>query len=396
MYARRLVYGMMMTGAVLLAGCTQEDVTTEVTPSTGVAIAFDCNVAEDGGWTTTRAGEAGVSVTRAGEAGVSVTRDEEAGLSVTRAGKTGEFSGTNDLLHLTGFGLFAGHYDPTAAEGEEGKIDLMYNQEVKYNFLADDRDNGYWSYYPLKYWPNDLGETNQFFFSAYAPYVETGSGVTGITAISDKTVNDPYIDYTIATNLEDFVDLLWDAEVVKGQKRPMRLTMHHALARLAITVKVADAVDLTGKKVLIEEVKLKGHMATNGRLMVNTPGETPRWTNVVVTEAPAEPRTITIDDKGSGWGIVDNDVRYISDLPVQWQPKGLTVESRTANVLSSDGHQAYIYLIPQDDLELEASVKYWVIDGDGPATKSMKTEKVTIPHIVGNTPYNLNIIIKQL
>ena len=408
MNAREKFYGIMvMAGALLLAGCSQEDATTEVAALAPVAIAFDFSADSN------TAGDSDTATDNTGDMAV-----------MTRAGQTDFFSTTNDLLHRTGFGLFAGHLNE--AKTAAASLDFMYNQEVRYTFLADDDNdkvddpthpygNGYWSYYPLKYWPNNPDDINRLFFCAYAPYVETADGTTtGITAISANSVADPYIEYTWADKPEDTVDLLWgcwqatdddDATTLLNLRlSPVKMKMRHALARIAVSVRVDNLPADT--KVLLKSITLSGTMTLTARLRLNTTGETPRWDD----QADTDERTITIGndpDNTDSYGLLDNSVRYIEGLPYSWQPDGAQADPDAGddddgngytNALSYDGHQAYVYLIPQDNLSLQCKVAYNVMT-PSTTTPGVKTTEDAVAidglsPLEGNKTYHLKLTLK--
>ena len=152
---------------------------------------------------------------------------------VTRAGAEGSITTTSLQTGShkdAGFGVFAyytgaktynqaQYKDGGSAVADENKLvpNFMYNQQVKY--ISSD-----WKYSPIKYWPNEVQNgavdnqsipaksdgTNggKVSFFAYAPYVESGSGSYGITAITGAdTKGDPKITYTLDNT--HFVDLLW-------------------------------------------------------------------------------------------------------------------------------------------------------------------------------------------
>lgn len=405
MFVREKFYGIMVMGAVLLAGCSQEDATTEVTTPTPVAIAFDFSADNN-------------------TAGNTCTATDKGCMAVmTRAGQTDFFSTTNDLLHRTGFGLFAGHLN--AEKTAAASLDFMYNQEVRYTFLADDDNdkvddpvnpygNGYWSYYPLKYWPNNPDDINRLFFCAYAPFVETADGTTtGITAISANSVAEPYIEYTWADKPEDTVDLLWgccqmddDETLLDKRLSPVRMEMHHALARIAVSVRVDNLPADT--KVLVRRITLSGTMTQKARLLLNTTGDTPQWEDLV--PAATDNRTIIIDNdpaNTSSYGLLDNSVRYIEGLPYSWQPAGAQADPDSSdpddgngytNALSYDGHPTYVYLIPQESLELQCRVAYCVMTTSS-TTPGVKTTDGGVAidglsRLEGNKTYHLKLTLK--
>lgn len=143
----------------------------------------------------------------------------------TRAGYAGDISSTT--LQTTGFGVFAyntgasdygatGHSTmATTGETPNWAPNFMWNQQVTYS-------SG-WVYTPLKYWPNGIdtdgaseATVQKLSFFAYAPYVASGSGETGITALSANNVNgDPKVTYALSGSGND-VDLLWGTTSTNG------------------------------------------------------------------------------------------------------------------------------------------------------------------------------------
>ena len=391
MNARAIIYNLMIIGAMLLAGCSHDDVTIDITPSEPVAISFMPTLSP-----TLAEGE---ETTRAGQPGVMNSED----------------------LRTTGFGVFA-------SLNENKTPDMMFNQEVKFTFVGDidkpDPDDplkGYWSYQPLKYWPTGLTSTSNFYISAYAPYQNlpidpSGTGIIGISANNEA----PYIDYRRCEKPDEMVDLLWyydkpssipaaTSDLAAGTQK---IEMRHALARLEINVALATA-PASGTKVLIEKITLKGEMAKEGRLSLSTQKtaiETvienevardvtryyPIWTNQTY-----EDRTITIkNNEDDSYGIIDSQVRYIDGLPYAWQPAGLTTTLQ--NALSTGDRKGYIYLIPQDKQELKVKVKYHIVTTTSDVTKSSIESTVRIPNpteddpnpkLRGNIPYALNITL---
>jgi hypothetical protein len=143
----------------------------------------------------------------------------------TRTGQVGDM--TTAILQETGFGVFAyntgssdygatGHSTmATTGDTPNWAPNFMWNQEVRYS-------SG-WVYTPLKYWPNGI-DTNgasqatvqKLSFFAYAPYVASGSGESGITALSaNNDAGDPKVTYALSGSGND-VDLLWGTTSTNG------------------------------------------------------------------------------------------------------------------------------------------------------------------------------------
>ena len=179
----------------------------------------------------------------AGEAEVAVTFAPSVGAAGdTRAAQSsGESTGemTTDKLKETAFGVFAFYSEDKTYEeyrkSEEPKnnqkdepFNFMFNQQVRWS-------NTYWTYEPLKYWPNDNQpadnqgatgsvEHSYLSFFAYAPYTENTvpeeSGSTtpiekGSIAVTRNTeaTGTTYIDYRMSDTypgiFDENIDLLW-------------------------------------------------------------------------------------------------------------------------------------------------------------------------------------------
>lgn len=393
------IYGMMMGAMLLMMGCSAEDVTKEVAPEEAIAISFGCNYEDD---------------------------EEE---NITRAGYKGVMN-TEDL-YTTGFGAMASVTAGTVVP-YDNKPNLMYNQEVEYTFVGD-MDNpltGYWSYQPVKYWPNDL---THCYISAYAPYQElpiadpeTTTGIYGLSTNSEA----PYVDYRRCDNPQNVVDLLWYYEepgnIPAAGKLAMK--MRHALARLELKVALA-AAPASGTKVLIEKITLTGKMAKTGRLSLcsqttvieneGTEDEVtkyyPVWSNQVFDKDAGNNdkdhiiQIKNIDNDPVSYGIIDSQIRYIPEMPYAWQPEGLKVYDAEVkgknylNALSTGDRTGYIYLIPQDELELNINVKYHKITSDGVDTEGEKSidaspdpTPISISPLYGNKTYTLTIRLSEI
>ena len=384
----------MMVGMMLLmAGCSTDDVVRETTSAQGIAISFNCNYDNEEENETRTADHDATGITRTGQQGAMNTED----------------------LYATGFGVMASVTAGNAAP-YDNKPNLMYNQAVKYTFVGD-MDNpltGYWSYQPVKYWPTDL---EHCYISAYAPYQElpiadpeTTTGIYGLSTNSKA----PYVDYRRCEKPNEVVDLMWyykdfgESELIPAAGT-LKMKMHHALARLEIKVAMASA-PASGTKMLIENITLTGQMAKTGRLHLyeqKTEGSGnnikyyPVWSNQTYDLDHTIEITNKDNDAGS-YGIIDSQVRYIKGLPYAWQPEGLSTTAQ--NALSTGDRQGYVYLIPQDELNLTVTVKYHqMTEGSDKKTTTSSTlripkptEEVPNPPLKGNTTYTLNVTLKEI
>ena len=374
---------------LLMTGCSADDAVMEkvTAPEGGVAISFCCNYDDNE-----------TPITRAGYEGTMNTED----------------------LRTTGFGAMAS-VTAGAPPTYDNVPNLMYNQEVEYTLVGDliDPKKGIWSYSPTKYWPNNL---EHCYISAYAPYVEPSdleglpADETGIYGISANNVA-PYIDYRRCEKPGKQVDLLWyyeepsaiPAATALNEAGTLAMKMRHALARLDI--KVALAAEPGTTKVLIEEITLTGNMAKTGRLSlcsqdVDDSGVEPKyypiWTDQTYDDHTFQIKNITKEESDDpetfeSYGIIESQVRYIPNLPHGWQPAGLSTTPQDA--LNTGDRKGYVYLIPQDELELTIKVKYHKMtelsDETGTKTTTVTPTSIANP-LKGNKTYTLNLTLSGI
>jgi len=218
---------------------------------------------------------------------------------ITRAGHTGDL-GVSSYYNLTsagvGFGIFA-YYTDNLEYSSTTIPNFMYNQQVTWS-------SSKWNYSPIKYWPNEYGNTassddiDKVSFFAYAPYVDvtastgqvTGDKTYGITQLSRNTATgDPIVKYiTRASGSDHGVDLLWAVNNTNGlpylnQTRTaettnddkIQFTFNHALAKIGAMIRAGDDfVDYDGSaaanktKIYVRSVTITG-FATKGALNLN-------------------------------------------------------------------------------------------------------------------------------
>lgn len=250
-------------------------------------------------------------------------------------------SGQADVMTLTklrnseadggGFGVFG--YYTNNNEYEQSRIpDFMYNQSVFWN-------GTYWEYEPVKYWPNEYGnsansdDNDKVSFFAYAPYVKvsaaTGKVVKvnstddqwGITGMSRNTVSgDPLVKYIANFETGKNVDLLWGVcddpqwSLVQGGtiqqvnegvpglpwlnvERPriantqsattdnqrLKFTFKHALAQLSVNVDAfvdgynAGNALAGGTKIYVRQISFTGFAMKGALNLNNTDPNTALW-----------------------------------------------------------------------------------------------------------------------
>lgn len=292
--------------------------------------------------------------------------------AATRAGVAGVMT-TQRLKDTDGFGVFS-FYQNDADYASTLAPNFMYNEHVSWS--------GGWTYSPLKYWPNETDNDSQtppadaadddvdkLSFFAYAPYVNSGSGTTGITAISaNDATGDPTVTWAYSANPDNNVDLLWGVapagfsytnvsgsttsvpvgmpltDLVKPDKdQKVKFLFQHALSRIGLSVVSAidqiAAGDDGGKyntdetRVLIDDVKIWGNFGSDGTLnLKNTKANVANWTTVTrtatsvgspsftidatgaATSAPLAPNLIYEASKITGTGTIQNDPSKFAEL----------------------------------------------------------------------------------
>ena len=156
----------------------------------------------------------------------SVAFDAYTGRAATRAGWAGSLTTTQLKEAATpGFGVF-GYYTDNNDYDQRATPNFFYNQLVKYQTTAPTG----WVYTPVKYWPNEYGnsavsdEADKVTYFAYAPWVDVVAtsgkikgadadkslesyGITGMT--KNTGTGDPLLKYIASFNSNKSVDLCW-------------------------------------------------------------------------------------------------------------------------------------------------------------------------------------------
>ena len=401
MYAHKhiyILYGIIMAGVALLAGCSHDDAAeaaleadASATPQARTAITFEC--AKDGTYRTY-----GTYNSPKGA--------EEPEGPLTRSVYGHEGLMDNAELYYTGFGVFASTAPDTPP-------DFMYNQEVSYELVGDMENplKGYWSYYPIKYWPNSPEGIDNFTICAYAPYVTPPGAddgtTTGIIGISSNTSSTPYVEFRRASRAQDVVDLLWWYYAPATKKiETLQVSMSHALARVAVNIKADAELLPSGTKLLVKRITLSSTkeapasqtgIAQTGKLVLNDKTDGlgsevyPVWQNQDKVTA-----SIVIDKDAlstSYYGAVDEQVRYLDDLPYAWQPEGVTTTAK--NALTTIDRKAFIYLIPQESLTLSCDVLLQKMTTTTSEEVRHTVSNIALTPLRGNTTYTLELRIKS-
>lgn len=270
--------------------------------------------------------------------------------ATTRAGQTGIMDLTA-LKGANGFGVFGYYTDNN--EYEQSRIpEFMYNQQVTWNNTEE-----YWEYTPVKYWPNEYGnsansdDNDKISFFAYAPYVEVQPTIGkvvktvstddqwGITALSRNSASgDPLVKYIANFEADKRVDLMWGVcddpnwTIVQGGtvqqinegrtglpwlnvERPMqaatqtaattsrmKFTFKHALAQFSVNIDAfVDGLNATNAlaantKIYVRQISFTGFALKGALNLNNTDPDRALWLDYNGTADIESGSAVTIYD----------------------------------------------------------------------------------------------------
>ena len=258
----------------------------------------------------------------------------------TRSGANGTMTLSTEntrKLQDTGFGVFGFYTDDNDYDGQS-LPNFMYNEKISYDDESSSSTYKKWIYNPVKYWPNEYGnsaiadDADKVSFFAYAPYVQvtpnTGKAedqTYGITQLSRNSLTgDPYVKYIASFDWTKNVDLLWGVcdnpswAIVAGEnqqinngatglpwlnvQRPkaagtqatqtdnrVKFNFKHALSQLNVVVDYdADQITHPGSspnelaattRVYVRSVTFTGFSTKGSLNLNNTEPNTPLWMN---------------------------------------------------------------------------------------------------------------------
>jgi hypothetical protein len=337
--------------------------------------------------------------------------------AITRAGTTGTMD--DSRLQSSGFGVFGyytnnGNYVSTASSGS--KPNFMYNQQVTYS--------GSWTYTPIKYWPNEYGNSavstaeDKLSFFAYAPYVpleaftpsssegdsdgfkptDSAPGIAskGIVRVSGNNYGgDPIVTYAFDSNPSRSVDLMYavsaaaitdgpavnntpsapnaivaGAPLVNITKQStggkIKFDFKHSLARLEL--EVIGAFDVTSSS------PTYGDLDANSKITVESvviKGDwtasdrlnlhTGAWEN---QSAVSTNQTITISSANClNPNILDNNPSTYASITIP----GVEGNGKAKQVMTDgSGNTQYLMFIPDTNTRItEVTITYFVNTQDG-------------------------------
>lgn len=361
----------------------------------------------------------------------------------TKAGVAGELT-TEVLKHRdVGFGVMA-FYTGEDLYNDACKPDFMYNERVTF-----DERNGVWTYSPLKYWPNQHGESasseakDHLTFFAYAPYVpvQPSTGVVttaqeiGITALSRNGASGvPTVRYIASMEPAQCVDLCWgvskngltssvDGEnnhVAKGYPYidvlklktgdKIDFDFHHALTALNIKIDaVIDAETAPTSSDSAEQLDAETHIyvrsvtfegfTTKGSLILNSNTLLgPEWIDYLGMDHISVSPVTVFDGRRNGKegieGSAATDEAPTGLNPILIQSKSYSAQDVPAgvtttpvNLFNSEKDTAAVYVIPNGE-PLKITISYDVETKDAklaPYLSDGETHGSSVPNVITKT-----------
>ena len=358
----------------------------------------------------------------------------------TKAGRVGELTTTE--LKVEGFGVMA-YYTGEDLFNDSCKPDFMYNEKVTY-----DSYNNVWTYSPIKYWPNQHGESassdakDRVTFFAYAPYVpvqpSTGVVVTaqdmGITALSrNSAAGSPMVRYVASMDPAQCVDLCWGVSkngltasvdgdnnhVAKGYPYidvlklktgdKIDFDFHHALTALNIKIDAVidaetpstsdDAEELdAATHIYVRSVTFEG-FATKGSLILNSNAKQgPEWIDYLGMDHISLSPVTVYDGRRNGKEGIDGSVAtdetptglnpvLIQSKPYSAQDVPAGVTTTPVNLFNSEKDTAAVYVIPNGE-PLKITISYDVETKDeklAPCLSDGETHGSSVPNNITKT-----------
>ena len=335
---------------------------------------------------------------------VPITFDAYVNRATTRAGQTGELTdnGTNKLASV-GFGVIA-YYTDDDLYSPIYQPNFMYNAKV---IGTTSGSSTTWSYTPVRYWPNETGESggvDRLSFFAYAPYVQvdpatgivngTASQTSGIVGLSrNGAIGDPFVKYYVDLNPAKRVDLCWGVsnssswtnvtgttqtltsgapyiDLIKTNiTNKVNFNFKHALASLNVQIDaIVDAAsgstskltDNNDTKIYVRKVTFEGFVL-QGSFNLNTKfvsGSSPAWYDLAGSSYINGGAVTVYDGRTDGREAISETVTEspVGLNPVLVQSKSYTpasgitagVTETAVNLFNSNTQTEPIYVIPSN------------------------------------------------
>ena len=304
----------------------------------------------------------------------------------TRNGQTGIMD--NTTLTTTGFGVFAYGADGSLAKDDDDQV-MFSNKSITYSAINPDLGSpevhlhpSNWTYGSKLY---DWDKNTIYSFLAYAPYVSGGAAGAGITEITANSLTSTTIDYEVAAQPSQSVDLLWGVKATTGipwlnqtgetNDGLVLFTFHHALAAIGFHVQaivdqdnqlsdLTDQSHVTGLlgydcKVTLKSIMLyqagdetKGFY-TNGTLNLNNSNtaNTPQWDERTGSTA------LTLGNGDIDAALLDQGDKS----PDEMTNTGITEAANSQTVITKVGDkEQFFMLIPEAQKNYTAKIEYYI------------------------------------
>ena len=272
---------------------------------------------------------------------------------------------TTDDLKSDGFGVYAYYTGQTLWENSNlTGPNFMNNTKVTFDETID--PDGAWTYSPLKYWPNTLGDKVSFF--AYAPWTDNENGDL-------VKVNNGIIAFTVANDVTEQIDLTAVTEpkknVAKGAlDQKVEFSFKHVLSRIEFTLRAAADLAEAGGEInegtiiILNEIKIGDYKNTDGTESALDKFYTNANYSILTNKWSAQTGrqffTLDADNFIDGSNVLsDNETKWFKHGTDGFiiSSAGITYNNEQRNLIDEDN---YIMIIPQTITELPVYVNYTV------------------------------------
>lgn len=304
-----------------------------------------------------------------------ITFDAKVNTASVRGSGTGSIN--YSVLTKYGFGVYA--YGGVNWNNKK----VWYDGKTPADELGDVHEHtGNWRYWEEGENPMIWGDQT-ISFLAYAPYVESVSDDTGITAITEDGVENTRLTYTIADNPVDGVDLLWGVRDETHQPwlnttvadANVCFSFHHALTAIGFHVQAmidkdndlgdyedesnVDGILDKNYKITLKDITLTGDFYSKADLYLNnTESGVPNW-----KEHSGKVETLTVgnDNINSTFRHPNvSEAKTAKDIITDQTIKGITQDAEQLVIAKKEGTEVEqcFFVIPNSDIPNSEKLKY--------------------------------------
>lgn len=232
-----------------------------------------------------------------------------------------------------------------------------------------------WTYSPVKYWPNNIGD--KLSFIAYSPYNE------GTEIANDVLV----IPHAVPSDVTNHTDLLWDYQLDKEKKDGTVLfVFKHALARIGFKVQVQldgeelgedmEEVEVKVNKIILSKEECTGE-ETNA-------ADGPFYTNGKLNLPLKNQQATWLEKTGEQGFYLDKD-------------NFIAANNATSTMAQLNKDDSYMLVIPQENVEFNLFVQYEVTvsinSGKTKTYTNNENQPISAQEFLAGKAYSYNLIL---